>query len=479
MQMRMAVQEPSAKKRAVLWVISGIALLLLLLGAIAVATIDILHLHFGYAKAAKRYRDAGMPWTMADLRGEPIPSERNAAPALVKLALDPGLAKPFEFPKSTGLWNQKQVALAASELDSRRKILDQYKPLAGLDCRWNTDMDLGMDALFPELAGIKSLGKGLALRMELRSAQGDIKGSLEDLKLGLNVAEKVSKGETLIHQLVCIALRSIIYSSARRAASYHAKDPKTLQAFADALASVNSEPEFAKALKGEAYFGLSMLRNKPIFQLFRDLSDTSLMEEDLDERPKPDPSKLVRDGDPRWWLSRSFAVPLLDAWAEVGEILQKEGEGHEAVAKVGNLLEKKAADAKGLGSMILEVLFPVFAQAGSAYSKTLADEASTIAALRLAALKARDGSISPQDLKRLTPLDPYTGKPMGVKVTAKGVSVWSFGEDKQDDGGVVRADSDTLKVNAGKPLEQHRHDLTSQIPWQPTQTALKRAASAP
>lgn len=460
-------------------VISGILLFFLLLGAIAVATIDILHLHFGYAKAAKRYRDAGMPWTMADLKAEPIPSERNAAPALANLALDPALSKPFDFPKSTSLWSQKHVAEAAAELETRQNLLDQYKPLASLDCQWNTDMDLGMDALFPELSGTKNLVKGLALRMELRSAQGDIAGSLEDLKLGLNLAQKVSKGETLIHQLVCIALRSIIFHSARRAASYHAEDHKTLKAFADALSSVKSEPEFAKALRGEAYFGLSMLRNKPIFQVFGDLNDTSLMEEDLGERPKPDPSKLVRDGDIRWWLSRSFAVPLLDAWAEAGEILQKEGEGHEAVAKVGKLLAKKASNAKGLGSQFMEVIFPVFAQAGDAYSKTLADEASTIAALRLAALKASNGSVSPEEIKSLTPIDPFTGKPMGVKATAKGVSVWSFGQDLQDDGGVARSDSATLAVNAGKPLEAHRYDYCSQIPWQPTLSALKRASASP
>jgi len=224
--------------------------------------------------------------------------------------------------------------------------------------------------------------------------------------------------------------------------------------------------------------GIAVLRNKTLFQILREFSDTSMME-DYADRPKQDPSKVVRDGDPKWMLNRSLAVPFLAAWAEAGVIFQKEGEGHVSVTKVGRLLQDKADTGKGLGAMYLEVMFPVFSQAGQAYTKTLADEESTIAALRLAALKAKQGSVTPQDIKRLNPTDPFTGKPMGVKVTAKGVSVWSFGIDKKDDGGVVKADSDTLKVNAGKPLEQHRHDFTSQIPWQPTQSALKRAAAAP
>lgn len=476
--MRSEVQEPSDKRRKALWVISGITLVLLILAGIAVAAIDVLHLHFGYAKAAQRYRDAGMPWTLAELRGEPLPAEQNAAPALVKLAMDPAVTKSLEFPKSVGLWSRKEAALAAQGLAPRNRLLDQLKPLESLDCQWETDLDLGMDAVFPELAGMKSLVKALALRMELRSSRGDLKGSLDDLRLGLNLAGKASQGETLIHQLVCIAQRAILFNQARRAASYHVDDPKALEAFAAVMSSAKSRPRMAQGLRGEAYFGLSALRNNTAFQLLRDLQGLNAIDGE-EARPRRDPVTLVRDGDPRWWLNRSLAVPYLKAWAEAGEIIKAKGEGVEAVSEVGRLLQEKADKAKGLGSLFIEILFPVFSQSAEAVKKTVVDEDSTIAALRLAALKGRQGSVSPEDIKRLTPSDPFTGKPMGVKVTDQGVSVWSFGPDGKDDGGVVKADSDTLAVNAGKPLESHHYDFSSQIPWKPTKSVLKRAAGSP
>lgn len=468
---------PKRNRRALLWVSLGTAALLLGVGAVAFSTIDLLHVHFGYDKAAARYKAAGMPWTAADLAGPAIPDGRNAGPRLFALAKKFEGLEPKDAPKHVGLLNPDSAKGMADYLAPRTKLLDEYRPLAGLQARWDKDWDLGPDLLFPEFAQLKEMMRAFSYRAELKSFRGDVKGSCEDLSLGASLAKQTGGGGLLIGHLVEIAGRSMLLLSARKAATYHLDDPVALESFAKAVKQFEPDPTVAAGLRQEAYMGMTVLRNTGVVQMLK-AADYRVESGE----PQPfirDPKKVVRDGDPPSFLNRSFAVPLLNAWAEVGETIKAKGESLDTMVEVAKMMDRTASESKGLSALMMQILFPVFNQAANAGLKTAADKRTTYAALKIAAAQARRRSLSPGDLAALLPEDPYTHQPMKALVEGSSVKVWSLAEDKLDNQGVSRNDARYLRSKGGPESEKDPpYDYVSELPWKPSLTTVASSGNA-
>lgn len=457
------------------WILRGAGAILLVGLVTAMVKIDLWHVHFGYAQAAKRYKAAGMPWTAKELAVSDIPEENSLTKKLNELYQKHPQDSNDEVRLPQGLLTKETAKDLEQSLASRNPLLEDSRDLEDLEYKWNPSWQQTSALVleFPELARIKELVKLLGYRLELRSFRGEIKASVEDLHLAISLSQKAGSSGDLVGFLVEAATRSIILMQTRRAASYHLDDPEALEAFASALQRLEKEPDLAASLRFEALTSLQMMRNIGTLELMFPKDPLEALAEDETEKPKKLP---ILDGDPKSLLSRSFSVPLLEAWAEAGETLKAKGESSEVVAEVCQRLKEKAEAMTGVSASFAKFQLPVYQKGSIAQRKTSADYLSTLAALKIAAIKAGKGSVSQPQVTALLPLDPFTkGVAMKSEVRDGVIKVWSVAEDGSDDGGFSMSDAAFMRANRpARTSQPATFDYVAELPWRLSYQAQER-----
>lgn len=446
-----------AKKQAVKFLLIGFAVFVLVAIVLLLFAVDLSYKHFSYPEAAKRYKASGLPWTADELVPPEAGKSEKEYQALIELLEQYALKTEPKNPNIKDLITPSDYAALDAYFAPRNELLDKAQSVAGRTVTWQKDWDSGAAVLFPELASIKTVVKDLVLRAELRSARRDIKGAAADLRAGSDIAKNAIKAPTLIHGLVEIACRSILVHGLQRTASFHLNDPIALEELRMAAKPLAQTPDLYYSLKGEAFMGLTSLRN---FN-WRILTNSG-----WEEGMEPiDTTKLVRGGDIPGIAAKSFAVPYLNAWAEFAEKAKVQGSNPQSMIALSKTLEESAESQKGVSATFVSIFFPVFSQAGRAFAKTEADYLTADYAMRIAVAKAKGSTAKVTEAD----IDPFDGTALKVLINKSNIKVWSIGLNRTDEGGLSadegRAKYQLTGAPGSNPPSREDFDLVFELPY--------------
>ena len=379
--------------------------------------------------AVRDYRAAGMPWTAKDLApAKPLPPARNAA-SLLRRANAVVLKQGW-----SGGDRALRDAMEAGRYEDAAAKLDAYAPTLAVFERataigtvdFGRDRDLGVNQLFPEFAPMKSAMKAFGYRARLRAVRGDLTGARADLRAARTLARMAESDGVLISMLVRISGDAIADDAAQRAA---ALDPGLASMLIEDLKRSDRAPDFARALRSEAYLSLATSRNLT-GQLARDSWSGSEGEE---KNPtETDPARLVRDGVPDGLIQRAYLARSLQVWTRVaGEMRRASDPG-----QLGNALDRiedSIGEDRRVSSLLNQILFPIFGQAGNAVVKDRASRELTLAYLRALETRRRTGRFPAEPIQGN---DPF-GRPYVVRTEGAGFRLYSLGPNGKDDGGLT------------------------------------------
>lgn len=96
----------------------------------------------------------------------------------------------------------------ANSVNRTRYFVQELAQAARLrDCDWYLqNREEGIGLLLPDVQGMRTLGNALAVKARLQVAQKDFAGAVETLRTGYTLGRNMSKGETIIHTLVGMAV---------------------------------------------------------------------------------------------------------------------------------------------------------------------------------------------------------------------------------------------------------------------------------
>lgn len=378
-------------------------------------------------EAVRAYRATGLPFVARDIApahpaagGDATPAIRAALKALPSAAVGAELTKAARNPDATA-----------------DPVLGKYaKPLglvaavsgrSGVDFR--RDWDLGPNVRFPENVGLKSLARAASVRAVREAQRGNDAAAVRDLALGQRIALWAGEDPTLIPMLVRLASEQIVLDEAYRCLAAAKGDSARIARYAAWLRQAPPALEFGRAMRGEAWLGVATGRNLDRFgganavAAGKGLSSHTL--------------RLRREGLPEGEKQRAMMTRILQVWTEA----YGETNGFRMpVAEIGprlKAIEERWDHKKGVSGVLVAILFPITGGASKAITSLHAKRAVTIGFAEALDAQARTGHWP----AAVSPLDPFTGKPLKVRVDAKGFRVYSVGRDGKDDGGLSRREA--------------------------------------
>jgi hypothetical protein len=403
----------------------------------------------GLNREVARAKVNKIPMVREDLNpNPPVKPDENAAPLMVQIARN-----------ALGDFNhvREKISPDARDADEIReldnlKAAEKHLP-AFLEANkkpsyWvDRDYDESVNLLFPEFSGFKDFSKALATRARLRAEKGDLQGSIDDLNAGLQISRHLSEEPTLIGQLVSIAIYSIESNAVAKVASNFSNDAKSLERLRREVVEKSTPPDdFDKALRGEVYMEIALLRNMQRYRGYRGIQDLA---DGREPKPRPD-IPLQRSGMPKGIVARAFMARCLGYW---NHVMESTAWKERDWANLGPDMDKYAlqhdiSKTHHLSDSFNSIFMPVFGAAGRSYAGAEAYKRVTRSLLLVMEYSAKNHRF-PTDLKQAGAEadDPYLhGVKLRYQSDGKSAKVWSVGKDGKDDGGEKKKAKDIVAM---------------------------------
>jgi len=281
----------------------------------------------------------------------------------------------------------------------------------------------GTEMQFPALASVRRLGQAFwweghtaELRRDYASAAGSY---LDALRLGA----ETSRDGLLIHGLVARAIGSIGLSALESVVPH-------LSAGDCKLALLR-----LREIEGRESSMAQILNNEQIYSIAR-LSRKESLAPYFVNVGRPRIANFVKANfTPKRWL-----IARLDKY-----LAEQTEQARLPIYERPALPEPR------------DQFLPVYARAFRLTDRTCAQREVVKGMLAIQAFRSKYGhlpekleDVAPEFLPK-TPIDPYTGKPLAYKLTPDGYLLYSFGPDKDDDGGApLKRDEESGDLVAGK-----------------------------
>jgi hypothetical protein len=382
--------------------------------------------------AVAEYQKNGMPFVAADLFPEKVADDDNAAPA-IRAAIEV-------------MPSQKTDGTLAQELKKRNfsAVDAQYGPSLSLvkgaldrpKVDFKRDWDLGPYILMPEYRSMKSMARAAAARAGRNAAKGHDEEALADLTLARQISLWAGQEPTMISMLVRISSESIALGGLERCLDAAANDPKRIAKYSAWLSQSPPLPEFGRALRGEAFMGLVTTRNLDVFGGMKNLS----FAEDENKERKIDPARLRRSGLPEESKLRGFLARHLQVWNEAYRRTDGFRKSPHEIGRQMAAIDYRLEDEKGLSYVLQRILMPLFSQAGDSITQLDARRAVQAGLAEALTVRGQTGRWP----TKVSPLDPFTGKPLKVKIKGAEFRVYSIGRDGKDNGGLLRGEKGAM-----------------------------------
>lgn len=366
----------------------------------------------------QKYVEAGLPFTADNLAPKVDPSQ-NAAPLLEEATRLFGSNSIIKI--STDLRTlclDKKFAEMAAKLAPFNKGLDkaiEASRRGAID--FGIDYDQGTQTSLFDAQGPKAVVAGLCFRAEARFGLRQTEAAIKDWTAAKDIAHKLCNQPGMIGTSQGSGQYRFVLRSVCRSASVSSEPmPPAIQALVDETAPWTLD----LMVRGEAYSMVATCRNmESIGVLGLASPDPVSVSED----------KLIRQGVPSGTQQKAMLAAALDYWTKFYKAVTAHGEDMPALRKEISALTKAVEANSGLSNIMLQPMASVYEQ--GLYTNSLCMTDRVIAQTYLRALAAFRGGKTLTEL----PNDPYTGKPIGYKPTAKGFVLYSFGKDGNDDGG--------------------------------------------
>lgn len=397
--------------------------------------------------AAMRSEASSLALTVAPLR---VADDENAAvyydqafPYMIELPDKVGVAWVEALDAPT--WNADDTALKDYLTRSRRALALLRRGAAQRGCHFERDYSRpSADMLLPELAGLKQAGRLLCLSARQRAQTGDVRGALADLDAALSVARHTASESLLISILVGVAIERVALQTLQ--ALMAAPDVATAGKawpLPQLDAPYSHRRSMRRAMQMEEAFGLTIYadiasarRGSDLFMLVQTVDAERTSRQMIDEliHGLADPVLL-----PLW---RVFLMDadLASYRAVMASFRERLSQPYVRVAKHAQArFEALERDLDGpLASMIVPALNKVILRSVQAEARRRLAQLG----LALTRHRARHDGALPASLDALDPslipgipIDPYTGKPLLLKVGPTTWTLYSVGPDGVDDGG--------------------------------------------
>ncbi len=386
-------------------------------------------------KVQKQYQAAGLPWEQADLNTA-LPDADNGVSAFLEAEKLAGgnLLKEEKVVQSAiraEKWAEAESLLReiAAVINLLRKST-QYK---GFD--FKRDWDKGARLQFPEYAVSKAAVRLLTYQALISARKGDIDSALLDLRAAYQMGNMFAGEPTIIAMLVAIADQSITLDAALRVAAVRPNDVAWLGRVRKEVEQWKCAIDFPRSMEGEAYIGLSTIRNlrgNPL-KSARDISSG-----DASDEVYNDDEHIVRTGLPKGMIGTSFAVRWMEAHIYFKkEIKASDGNWTGVSRKFDEYSIELNKPPFKASQTLNRIMFPVFVQAGVAADGAVFRLDAVRGVLLAAEYKVKHGKY-PKDFAELgfEVVDTVNGTEAIYKVKGNTLLIYSVGGNGVDEGGI-------------------------------------------
>lgn len=388
-----------------------------------------------------------------------IPAETNAASAYRKafgsmqilLGKDERQAKVLDANESID-GEIVPVAERAAALKNAEVTLQRFRDAAKFpDCAFSREAN-GNAVGVPEFEEAPVATRLLMTSLRGRAEAGDFDGAISELQTALAMATHFGRERTLGSQIISASIRSRILIECMSLIGEHETHPEFLLDLAEVVSSFPRFPDMRKYIVYESAFGqlaVSRFRSDP--------------EKWLNSAPSPE------DQGTEERFIRNFKLiklpPVQDAME--AKLLARyrmliEGSPRSlsdldkariALVKLDQLRE----DDRTWQAWLANRTIPNHSQIPTSLVRTDALTRCVVVLARIAATPAAERNAVAEKLRRQE-LDPFSGKPLLVKLLEDSIIVYSVGPNLQDDGGGTSFDRGAGDVVARSPNRRPRTD---------------------
>ncbi len=360
-------------------------------------------------------RASGEPLLIADLGGDPIPSEENAATYLRRVQNDLAAIEAELHSILGNAWtktsmDRQQLIKVEETLAAYPNVLDLLERAANCPS-YRSDVDFGLPHLhflqqsLDQMQRVRSASRFLHARAMLLTARGRREEALRMSILKMQLARHVDQESSLSSFLVAIAVRSNGVDSANLVLRSGPIDESARAALDAEIVGHDLKESFRRALVAERALGLSA---------FNDL--------DLG----------------RFWPTRGFwnnaLIYYLDMMDQQRSLAAKPF--YEILAAAPSAVPKSVSP----WNVLVEMVVPAIDAARQATDRCRANMRCLRvlnAVTRLEHQGAAVSGLADLPLSEEETTDPFTGQPLLMKKLPEGWVIYSVGKDLKDGGGKV------------------------------------------
>jgi hypothetical protein len=369
----------------------------------------------------------GVPRTPEEMSAKyPVPQTDNGA-AELKLILNEFDLLDIQFKKISPVYRyfdpkqyrnidrlkRQQVTLTLNKLDKLKKF-SSYK--------FYREYSKTFAIQYPEYKSLKNAVFFLCLDARSQFDSGEIQIAVDRLKKALSLSDISGDEPIFIAKLIQITTRQIIQNSI--VSILYSKN--TPRAFVDTVKEINDTCEENLNLRDvficEAFMGIYFTRN----QFVLPTTDTD----------QTDSDRMLRRLSSIPFFNRANRSELAASYAQLIEAYDS-GKNELDSLRLVNITSQKIESKKGLHVVYSAILLPLTNELETARIKILAKYRTTKQLIAIREQMNSSGKLPSQlPLKGDSSIDPFTNQPLVFKYAKGQVSVYSFGPDKKDNGGL-------------------------------------------
>lgn len=264
----------------------------------------------------------------------------------------------------------------------------------------NRDWDLGPWLAAPEVSRSKALGRALADRLAAQFSAGRLEEAEGTLVEARRMAALIGMQPSVVAFLAGVAMDEMALTAARNALRDSGGSRQVAGAIAGALAQTSAPADLRPMLRGEAYFGVTAIRNLEAF--------SGGMDSSLGSAPStPPPAKIVRTGLPETTEGRAYLARHLEHWSAMMAGFPKDLRG--AMQRVDGRIAALNADDRP-SAIVAQSLSTSLAGVVQAEAARRLDECELAAACAFL-------------LSAQPPHDPLTGDPIQIESAPDGFRI--------------------------------------------------------
>lgn len=325
--------------------------------------------------------------------------------------------------------NDEAIAVAFLEKydDTIRATLDAARQPG--ECRFPVKFEAGLTALLPHAQKLRQIARLLLLRSLWQSKHKDIDGAITSIDAIFAASNSLDDQLFLVEHLVRLAIFGVGLREIERVISEFQLTDEQLARIQSTLDASDIQKGLTRALYGDRASIYLVFLNKQMLAKPGNTGHQELVLSSEGPLTRPADCKISLElfGDSIGASREPFPGALTH--------IEKVKNRLNSLIKSTNLLKK-------VESRVTLLLFPAVDAAFEVEGRNLAGRSVVLVAIAAERYLLKTGSYPAQstelvpDYLPVVPTDPFDGQPLRFTHTQEGLTIWSVGRDRKDDGGI-------------------------------------------